>query len=427
MKTSSQHKPGAFAAATTLFFTLGFVTSLIDPLIPSVRAVFKLNYAESMLTQFTFFLAYAFVSLPGGLLIARLGYARSVIAALAAMGVGCLIMPLATGLEAYSGVLVGLFIIASGVTVLQVAANPLAALSGSPERSHFRLTLSQAFNSVGTVIGPFFGALLLLRGGVFSQAAVTQNDAARSRLETLRNIDVSFLIIAGLLCGLMMFIYIMRRRLNEATAADAAESSSSLIAAFRSAWALFGALAIFLYVGAEVSIGSLMINFLHQPSVLDVPLETASKLLMFYWFGAMIGRFIGSALLARLEASLVLSLAALNACLLCLLVTQLDGPASAVAALSVGLLNSIMFPTIFTLTLERSTATAAQTSGLLCMAIVGGAILPMMAGLLADAATLRSAFLIPMAAYGIIVIFAILCGRTRQAQQDANPCPAAAH
>ncbi len=171
MSETSPGQRGSFAAVTALFFTMGFITSVIDPLIPSVKAVFKLNYAELMLTQFTYFLAYAFVSLPGGWLVAKLGYSKSITLALAAMSAGCLIMPAAASSDAYPLILVGLFVLASGVTVLQVTANPLAALIGPPERSHFRLTLSQAFNSLGTVIGPYFGAKIMLRGGVFSNAS----------------------------------------------------------------------------------------------------------------------------------------------------------------------------------------------------------------------------------------------------------------
>ena len=418
MPSTKRDLTAALAAVTTLFFAWGFITSMIDPLIPSVRAVFSLTYAESMLTQFAFFLAYGVVSLPAAALVARLGYSRSVICALLAMIAGCLIVPLATKVYHYELVLVALFVIAGGITVLQVAANPLAAALGAPERSHLRLTLSQAFNSLGTVIGPYLGATLMLRGGLFassSGAAAGTVDAATLRSESLRNIDTSFLLIAGLIGALALFIWSFRRRLAIAT--PPAQAEDSVTGALRSRWAVLGAGSIFLYVGAEVSVGSNLINFLHQSDVLDVTQERAGKLVSLYWLGAMVGRFAGSALLARFRAVRLLSVNAFVAAVLCLAVSQGAGVFAAGCALAIGLFNSIMFPNIFTLTLERSTASAAATSGLLCMAIVGGAILPPATGLIADyitgSAGLHTAFLLPMVAYALICGFAMTAARAR--------------
>jgi FHS family L-fucose permease-like MFS transporter len=418
MPSTKRDLTAALAAVTTLFFAWGFITAMIDPLIPSVRAIFSLTYAQSMLTQFAFFLAYGVVSLPAAALVARLGYSRSVICALLAMIAGCLIVPLATKVDHYELVLVALFVIAGGITVLQVAANPLAAALGAPERSHLRLTLSQAFNSLGTVIGPYLGATLMLRGGLFassSGAAPGTVDAATLRSESLRNIDTSFLLIAGLIGALALFIWSFRRRLAIAT--PPAQAQDSVTGALRSRWAVLGAGAIFLYVGAEVSVGSNLINFLHQSDVLDVTQERAGKLVSVYWLGAMVGRFAGSALLARFRAVRLLSVNAFVAAVLCLAVSQGAGVFAAGCALAIGLFNSIMFPNIFTLTLERSTASPAATSGLLCMAIVGGAILPPATGLIADyitgSAGLHSAFMLPMVAYALICGFAVTAARAR--------------
>jgi FHS family L-fucose permease-like MFS transporter len=418
MPSTKRDLTAALAAVTTLFFAWGFITAMIDPLIPSVRAIFSLTYAQSMLTQFAFFLAYGVVSLPAAALVARLGYSRSVICALLAMIAGCLIVPLATKVDHYELVLVALFVIAGGITVLQVAANPLAAALGAPERSHLRLTLSQAFNSLGTVIGPYLGASLMLRGGLFassSGAAAGTVDAATLRSESLRNIDTSFLLIAGLIGALALFIWSFRRRLAIAT--PPAQAQDSVTGALRSRWAVLGAGAIFLYVGAEVSVGSNLINFLHQSDVLDVTQERAGKLVSVYWLGAMVGRFAGSALLARFRAVRLLSVNAFVAAVLCLAVSQGAGVFAAGCALAIGLFNSIMFPNIFTLTLERSTASPAATSGLLCMAIVGGAVLPPATGLIADyitgSAGLHSAFMLPMVAYALICGFAVTAARAR--------------
>jgi FHS family L-fucose permease-like MFS transporter len=414
MPSTKRDLSAALAAVTTLFFAWGFITSMIDPLIASVKTVFSLTYAQSMLTTFAFFLAYGVVSLPAAAIVARLGYTRAVICALLTMIAGCLIVPLATNAERYELVLLALFVIAGGITVLQVAANPLAAGLGAPDRSHLRLTLSQAFNSLGTVIGPYLGSTLMLRGGLFDTAGNTANSAAL-RAVSLRSIDTSFFLIAGLIGALALFIWSFRRRL--AAVPPPAQAQDSIMAALRSQWAVLGAAAIFLYVGAEVSIGSSLIYFLHLSDVLDVTHEQAGKLVSLYWLGAMVGRFAGSALLARFRAVRLLSINAFVAAVLCLAVSQGAGMFAAGCALAIGLFNSIMFPNIFTLTLERSTASPAATSGLLCMAIVGGAILPWTTGKIADSiggsAGLHAAFLLPMVAYVLICAFAVRAARAR--------------
>ncbi len=399
--SSKPQTTAAFATVTTLFFIWGFATASIDPLVPSVKAVFSLSYTESMLTQFAWFLAYGLISIPAAFVLERLGYARTILISLGAMVAGCLLMPVATHIDAYAFVLVALFVIAAGITQLQVAANPLAAQLGNPERSHFRLTLSQTFNSLGTVLAPIIGSYVMLRGGVFSGAA-----NAVSRAATLRNVDTQFLLIAGIIVLLALFIWSFRRLLH--VPSEAEDVNASPFAAFTSRWALFGALAIFLYVGAEVSISSLMINFLHQKQILDADVDHAGRLLgIFYWGGAMVGRGLGSVVLTRVPASRVLALAAVVALLLCLTVTGTAGQIAGCAALAVGFFNSIMFPTIFTLTLERSHAPTAATSGLLCMAIVGGAILPVIAGKAADNLGVSLAFFVPAISYVVIAIFAM--------------------
>jgi FHS family L-fucose permease-like MFS transporter len=329
--------------------------------------------------------------------------------------VGCLLIPVATFFDTYALVLVALFVIAGGITVLQVAANPLAAALGDPGRSHFRLTLSQAFNSFGTVLGPYLGSRLMLHGGMFSGAGAGTDAAARTA--SLRNIDHSFLIAAVLLVLLVVLIWGARRRLSDAARPRSAAAGLSVLDALNSPWALFGAAAIFFYVGAEVSIGSIMINFLHQPDMLGVSLERAGTLLgLLYWGGAMVGRFIGSALLTRIAAHRLLAVVAVGATLFCLIVSQTHGVLAAAVVLSIGLLNAIMFPTIFTLTLERSSASTAATSGLLCMAIVGGAVLPLIVGRTIDAFGLHAAYLVPMVAYACVAAFALSAARVRLAQ-----------
>jgi len=315
-------------------------------------------------------------------------------------------MPLAMAIESYAVVLVSLFIIASGMTLLQVTANPLVASLGPPSRAHFRLTLTQAFNSLGTVLGPWLGAALMLRGGVFGADV----EAASGRGESLGNVNIAYVSIAVVLALLTACLWRLRHRFAGMQTQSGGEAS--IASALRSKWALFGAAAIFAYVGAEVAIASLMINFLHQADVLGVSLARAGALLgFFYWGGAMVGRFAGSLLLTRLSPTRVLAGAAVVAVALCLTVMQGRGSVAAVAALSVGFFNSIMFPVIFTVTLERSTASREATSGVLCMAIIGGALLPPLAGRLADSGGLHSAFIVPMLAYGVIAWFGLMAGR----------------
>jgi len=385
----------------------GFITVSIDPLIAALKAIFKLTYAEAMLTQFAFFMAYFVVSLPAAAIIARLGNSKSIMFALGVMVLGCLIVPMATMFDTYSLVLVALFVIASGITILQVVANPLAAALGHPERSHFRLTFSQTFNSLGTFLGPLLVAPIILAGGIF---AVTHGAEVTPALreETFRKIDSVFFMIAGALLLLALFIFVFRKLLDVTKPVDEGQRPS-IATAFKSRWAVFGACAIFLYVGAEVSIGSAMTNFLHEPDMLNISMEDAGKMVSYYWGGAMVGRLIGSVLLFVVKERapwLLAGFAAVATCL-CLAVSQLEGATSAYLALSIGLFNSIMFPVIFTATLERSTAAPAATSGLLCLAIVGGAILPYVFGLIADAAGLHAAYFLPAVAYALIVVFAV--------------------
>jgi len=431
MNSNNTGMRAGFATVTTLFFMWGFITVSVDPLIAALKAIFELTYAEVMLSQVAFFTAYFVVSLPAAGIIARLGNTRSILLALAIMIIGCLTMPVATGNNSFAIVLVGLFIIAGGITILQVVANPLAAALGPPERSHFRLTFSQAFNSFGTWLAPMVVASVLLVGGIFAEGAKCETVTKAMRDESLRKIDLTFLLMAGALVLLGVFIWAFRRHLEVTTEVTTAAQRPSVLTALKSKWALLGGLAIFLYVGAEVSIGSAMTNFLNYDDMLGVPLKTAGHMVAYYWGGAMIGRFIGSLLLTRVPAPRLLAIFAAIAALMCLAVSQLHGSTASYIALSIGLFNSIMFPVIFTVTLERSTAPPAATSGLLCLAIVGGAVLPYLFGFIADVVGgpqpklsecvgganmassigLHVAYLLPMTAYAIISIFAVRAGK----------------
>jgi MFS transporter, FHS family, L-fucose permease len=393
----------AYVYVTSLFFAWGLVTALIDPLIAAVRRVFHLGLAEAMLTASAWFIAYGVASIPSAWVLARLGYSRAIMAALATMVLGCLVVPFATALDAYALVLVALFVIASGVTLLQVAANPLAAALGAPERSHLRLTFSQAFNSLGATLGPVFGSTLILTGGVFASAAVV---TPATRGESLRSIDVAFLAVGAAFVVVAAFIWSARRTLD--AAAPGPSQRASPVEAFRSPWALFGSLAIFFYVGAEVTIGGLLIPFLSSTEGLGVSASEAGHMVgWYYWGAAMVGRFVGSALLTRVRAERLLLACTAAASLLAVVVTQNTGITAAYAALAIGFFNSIMFPTIFSVTLRRSIASPGATSGLLTFGIIGGAILPPLTGAISDTiGAVAPAFLAPAAAYLFLTVFA---------------------
>jgi FHS family L-fucose permease-like MFS transporter len=399
-------KPTSVSAAllsvTTLFFAWGFITSNNDPLIAALKASFDLTYTEALMIQLVSFAAFGIVSLPAAGLLARVGAPRSILLALAVMICGCLLVRLVAPLQNFSLILSALFVLAAGVTTLQVAANPLAAALGPPESSHFRLTFAQAFNSLGVVIGVSFGSKLMLEENVLHAGRAGVMDPAQ-RAAALTGVAHAFSIMALLLAGLLLFAWISLRRVN----GPAGEGGASLFAALKSGWATFGAIAIALYVGAEVAISSVMINFLNQDHILGVSLEAAGIYLAnIYWMGALAGRFIGSVLLTRIAAPRLLLGAATAAMSLCAAVAMTEGPIAAYSALAVGLFNSIMFPTIFSITLERARSPKPATSGLLCLAIVGGAALPYAVGKIADLATLSIAFAAPALAYAAIAAFA---------------------
>ena len=419
---------GAYAIVTCLFFAWGFITSLVDPLVAAVKGIFHLSDVEAQLSASAFFIAYGVMSLPGAVILARIKSVPTVLISLAMMVAGCLIMLLAANLAVYEIVLLGLFVLASGITVLQVAANPLAAVLGAPERSHFRLTFSQAFNSLGTFIGPYLGAGLFLKGVEVKEGMAITPDV---RAASLLGIDSAFTWIAGLIVLIAIIIYLGRKLISAAAPPPPHKTASfnigtSISEAISSPWALFGGLAIFLYVGAEVAIGTQMALFLNSTPVWDVPLQTAGRFVSLYWGGAMVGRLVGSALLTRVPAPRLLAIFAAAACGLCLFVFSTGGVPGGYAALSIGLFNSIMFPVIFTITLERSTASEEATSGFLCFSIVGGAAIPPLTGLVSQHTSYVVAFIVPAACYAVLTLFALAAGRARTHFRD-EPAIATIH
>ncbi|ATY34789.1 glucose/galactose MFS transporter [Sphingomonas psychrotolerans] len=393
----------AFASVTALFFAWGFICANNDPLIAALRRIFAVSYTEALLTHIVFFAAFGTMGLPAAALLGRMGTIATMMSALAAMIAGSLIVQATAWVPWFPLLLAGLFVLASGIVTLQVVANPLAATLGPPERSHFRLTLAQSFNSLGVVAGVQFGAALVLGDAVFAGTGPLLSEAARGA--GLAAVQRAFLTIAALIVLLTALLWIVRSPIEQA--APRATGTSGIADAFRSRWAVFGAVTIALYVGAEVAIGSMMIGFLADPHILGLSMvEAGTWLATFYWGGALIGRFLGSWMLTRVAAANLLRVAAATAVLLCAAATFAPGPVAAGCALAIGLCNAIMFPTIFSLTLERSTASAAATSGLLCVAISGGAMVPLLVGQVADRAGIGWIFVVPLAAYLAIAAFA---------------------
>jgi len=398
-----------------LFFAFGLCTVMVDTLIPKLKATFSLSYAEVMLTQFCFFGAYFIVSLPASWLLAKIGYLQSVTIGLVMMAIGCLLFTPAANAGVYEGFLGALFILAAGVTIVQVAANPLAASVGDPTKSHSRLTLAQAFNSLATTIGPQFGAYFILSKALATPDAAKMSavELAAARSQAAQVVQTPFLIIAVALIVLAAGCWYVRRM---APPAHAQGANGSYKAALSEPRLVLGILSIFLYVGAEVAIGSSIANYLMTPHILGAAPLTAGRLVSVYWGLAMVGRFIGSAVLRKVSPAKVLTVCAVGAGLLAATSGLSSGLVAAVAILAVGLFNSIMFPTIFTLAIEGLGDSAPQASGLLCLGIVGGAAVPLLTGVVADRlGGLSLALFVPVVCYVWIATYGVIARKPHAA------------
>jgi FHS family L-fucose permease-like MFS transporter len=393
-----------------LFFIFGGITSLNDVLIPKLKPLFDLSYFEVMLVQFAFFGAYFIVSMPGAALVKRLGHMRTAAVGLLVMTAGCLLFIPAAAVAQFGWFLAALFTLAAGITIVQVVANPLISMLGPAATAHSRLTFAQGFNSLGTTIFPYVGAIVILGGLASIDDTALSGPALQAfRAQESQVIANAYLGIAAALIVIAALVFLGRNRLvEEKPPATNLLQSFDLLRRKRFA---FGALGIFVYVGAEVSIGSILVSFLMQEDTLAAAAQQAGQMVAFYWGGAMVGRFIGAGVLRRVDPALVLLAVAVGAGLLLLLAGTTVGPIAGVALIAVGLMNAIMFPTIFSLACEGLGPRAADGSGIICMAIVGGAIVPLLTGLVADAATLRAALLVPFVCYAIIAAFAASCRR----------------
>lgn len=396
---SQQNHTTALVVLTTLFFMMGFITCMNDILIPHLKDIFDLTYVQAMLIQFCFFTAYAIMSIPMGYLVGKIGYKNGVISGFVLTAIGCLLFYPAAGSHSYATFLGALFILASGVTLLQVAGNPYVTLLSKPGKESATLTLVQAFNSLGTTIAPQIGAFLIL-------ADATQTV---SKAEQISSVQIPYLGLAGLLIILAVFVKMIRLPdANKIAEEESEHNHDGKHSVWQYRHLVFGAAGIFCYVGAEVSIGSLLVSVLGYLKGLDH--ASAAKYLSFYWGGAMVGRFLGSAIMAKIAPNRYLAFNATAAVAL-LGVAMLAGKASADIAmwalLAIGFFNSIMFPTIFSLATKGLGRFTSSASGVLCTAIVGGAVVPVVQGWAADTYGLMISFVVSAICYVYIVFFAI--------------------
>ena len=418
--TSAAPLPGSIAVApatnytrpltivTSLFFMWGFLTCLNDILIPHLKSIFDLNYARVMLVQFAFFSAYFLSALPWSRCVNRIGYHKTMVVGLLMMACGAFMFLPAASAASYPLFLTALLILAAGITGLQVAANPYVDLLGTPETASSRLNLTQAFNSLGTTIAPKIGGLLILAAAPLAaeQLAHLGPQALHAfRVQQAASVRMPYTVIGAAL--VLLAILIGTSRLPEIHTARTQRGEKINDSIWNHPNLLFGALGIFTYVGAEVSIGSFLVNYFGLPQIASLSAKTAAGLVSFYWGGAMVGRFVGAALLRRIKPQVMLALCAVMAAVLVTASILLQGHAAMWTILAVGLFNSIMFPTIFTLGVAELGPLTGSGSGILNMAIVGGAILPLIQGVIADHIGLHHAFFVPVICYMFILFYAL--------------------
>jgi FHS family L-fucose permease-like MFS transporter len=400
----------AMAMVTTLFFMWGFLTALNDILVPHLRSIFELNYTRVMLINSAFFGSYFVFAIPAGMVIERIGYKKTMVVGLLIMAVGALLFVPAADVPSFELFLAALVVLAAGVTALQVAANPYVTVLGPARTASSRLNLTQAFNSLGTTIAPYVGGLLILAAAPMSSAELHQLSAPALlayRQHEASSVKIPYVFIAVALTALALAIAMFNLPKIEQTREF--RPMGEIDTAAKNLWKqrqlVLGALGIFLYVGAEVSIGSFLINYFTQPEIGNMTVKAAAGLVSLYWLGAMIGRFIGSAGLQKLPTRAVLGTVAVVACILVGISMLSTGWLAMGTIISVGLFNSVMFPSIFALSVEGLGPLTAKGSGLLVQAIVGGAIIPVAEGALADRIGIHHAFILPALCYIYIAYY----------------------
>ncbi|WP_294393366.1 sugar MFS transporter [uncultured Sphingomonas sp.] len=411
----------ALTLLATLFFMWGFITVINNTLLPHLRSVFELSYTQTTLIESVWFIAYFFASIPSAKLIERIGYKKSLVVGLSIMAVGALLMIPAARIPSYGVTLVALFIIASGITLLQVAANPYVAVIGPPETSSSRLNLVQAFNSLGTTLAPLFGGYLILgrsTSGTAGPGAATLT--LEQRLADAQSVQLPYLIVAAVLVVLAIVI----ARFNLPSLGQAASRAAAADRKNHSLWRhrnlVFGIPAIFIYLIAEIGVSNLFINFVSSPEIGNLTHEQASHYLFLLWGGMMVGRFAGSFLMRGIPAERVLAGTSIGAAIVMLIAASTTGPTAMWALISVGLFHSIMFPTIFTLGIRGLGPLTEEGSGLLIMAIAGGSLV-IVQGWLADNYGLQTSFFLTVACELYVLFYALWGSRPTHALEPVTP------
>jgi MFS transporter, FHS family, L-fucose permease len=407
IKTATPNYSRPLAVVTTLFFMWGFLTCLNDILVPHLKSIFDLNYAQVMLIQFAFFSAYFLFSMPWSRVVNTVGYQRTMVVGLLTMAVGAFLFLPAASSASYPLFLAALLILAAGITGLQVAANPYVDLLGKPETASSRLDLTQAFNSLGTTIAPKIGALLILSAAPLAVEQLRQLPPSvlhTYRVQQAASVKLPYTVIGIALILLAVLIGSFKLPKVETAETPGAKVKDSI---WRHPNLYLGAIGIFAYVGAEVSIGSFLVNYFGLSEIANLSAKTAAAYVSFYWGGAMVGRFVGAPLLQRFKPGYLLGICAICAGAL-VTASMLSGGHTAMwAILAVGFFNSIMFPTIFSLGVAELGPLTGNGSGLLNMAIVGGAILPVIQGAIADRIGIHHAFFLPAICYLYILFYGL--------------------
>ncbi len=399
---------GALAVVTILFFMWGFLTCLNDILVPHLKPIFDLNYRQVMLIQFAFFGAYFLFSIPSAKIIDWIGYQRSMVVGLLTMGLGAFLFVPAAAVPSYPFFLMALIVLAAGITCLQVAANPYVTILGKPETASSRLNLTQAFNSLGTFLAPFFGSLFILSAAPKTLAEIRALSPAALQAYRLQEAATVKLPYVGLgIALLLLAIVIGGFKLPTIEHAQHHPGEKVNDSIWNHPNLIFGAVAIFVYVGAEVSIGSFLVNYFSQPEIGGLTAKAAANLVAFYWGGAMVGRFIGSGMLQKVKTGHLLGICAICAASLVAISMLTTGHFAMWSIILVGLFNSIMFPSIFTLGVAELGPLTGDGSGIMIMAIVGGALIPLSQGAIADRIGIHHAFFLPVICYLYILFFAL--------------------
>lgn len=408
------------AVVTTLFFMWGFLTCLNDILVPHLKSIFDLNYAQVMLVQFAFFSAYFLFSVPWSRFVNKLGYQRTMVVGLLTMAVGAFLFVPAASAASYPLFLAALLILAAGITGLQVAANPYVDLLGKPETASSRLDLTQAFNSLGTTIAPKIGGLLILSAAPLAVEQLRQlapQALHAYRVQTAASVKLPYTVICAALVLLAVVIGMFNLPKIESAESRPGEKVNDSI--WKHPNLVLGAIGIFTYVGAEVSIGSFLVNYFGLPEIAGLAAKTAAGYVSFYWGGAMIGRFLGAPLLRRVRPGYLLALCAICAGTLVSASMLFGGHTAMWSILAVGFFNSIMFPVIFSLGVAELGPLTGNGSGILNMAIVGGAILPVIQGAIADRVGIHHAFVLPVICY-LFILFYGLSGSKPNSERHAK-------